>query len=263
MYGVVQEVERLTPGMVRVVLGEGDLDGFRSTGYTDEYINISFLPDGAPYEIPFEPSELDVAAELRPKPRRLTVRAWDEATQQLTIDVVAHGDVGHAGRWAQRAVVGDRLQFRGPGGGYAPDPEAAWHLYVGDESALPAIASSLERLPAGARAIALVVVDGVADEQVIDSPGDVDLVWLHRRDSPRPEELLVDAVAALAFPGGPVDVFVHGEAGEVRSVRRHLLVDRGLDLASASISPYWRRDHDDESWRAVKSQWLAEQAADA
>ncbi len=263
MYGEVQTVERLTPGMVRIVLGGGDLDGFESTGFTDEYVNASFVPDGAPYQVPFGPGDLDgVDAEHRPKPRRYTVRSWDGEQRRLTIDFVVHGDVGHAGRWAQRATPGDRLQFKGPGGGYAPDPSAGWHLLVGDESALPAIAVSLERLRPGARAIALVVVDDADNEQPISSPGDVDLVWLHRADSPKPDELLVDAVAALEFPAGQPDVFVHGEAGEVRAVRRHLLVDRGLDVSGFSISPYWRRDHDDESWRAVKSEWLAEQAAD-
>lgn len=263
MYAVVQSVERLTPTMVRVVLGGGELADFQSTGCADEYVNAFFVPEGAPYGVPFEPDDLDgVDTALRPKPRRFTVRSWDEATKHLTIDFVAHGEVGYAGRWAQRARPGDRLQFRGPGGGYVPDPAAAWHLLVGDESALPAIAASLERLSPGARAIALVIVDGPDNEQPVDSPGDVDLVWLHRRDSPKPEDLLVDAVAALQFPPGAVDLFVHGEAGEIRAVRRHLMVDRGIDVADASISPYWRRDHDDEAWRAVKADWLAEQAAD-
>ncbi len=264
MYGVVQSVERLTPGMVRIVLGGGELSELESTGFTDQYINASFVPQGAPYDVPFDPADLEgIDADLRPRPRRYTVRAWDPTRHELTLDFVTHGDVGYAGRWAIRAQPGDRLQFRGPSGGYAPDPAAAWHLFVGDESALPAIAASLEGLRPGARAIALLVVDGADHELELTSPGDVDVVWLHRQDSPRPEDLLADAVAAIHFEPGPVDVFVHGEAGEVRAVRRHLLVDRGIDVDNASISPYWRRDYDDEGWRATKAQWLADQAADA
>ncbi len=264
MYGIVQSVERLTPGMVRVILGEGDLDHFQSTGFTDEYINAQFVPESAPYDVPFEPADLEgVADELRPRPRRYTVRAWDDDRKRLTVDFVAHGDHGYAGPWAQRAVPGDRLQFKGPGGGYAPDPEAAWHLLVGDESALPAIASTLERLQPGSRAVALLVIDDPAHEQTLDSPGHFDVVWLHRCDSPQPENLLVDAVAALDFAPGPIDLFVHGEADEIGAVRRHLLVERALDLSESSISPYWRRNYDDEGWRVVKRQWLAEQTAAA
>jgi NADPH-dependent ferric siderophore reductase len=263
MHAVVKSVERLSPGMVRVVLGDGDLDHFESTGKTDEYVNIQFVPEGADYSIPFEPGDLEgVAAEHRPKPRRYTVRAWDAEQKRLTLDFVAHGDEGYAGRWVQQAGPGDRLQFKGPGGGYSPDPNASWHLLVGDESALPAIARTLEQVGAGARCIVLLVVDGPEYEQPLSTPGDADIVWLHRRDSPEPENLLADAVAALEFPPGPVDVFVHGEAGEVRDVRRHLVAERGIDPDAASISPYWRRDHDDESWRAIKRQWMAEQAAD-
>jgi NADPH-dependent ferric siderophore reductase len=58
-------------------------------------------------------------------------------------------------------------------------------------------------------------------------------------------------------------VFIHGEASEVRAVRHHLVTERGIDLRSASISPYWRRDHTDEQWRSIKPRWLADQETDA
>ena len=61
---------------------------------------------------------------------------------------------------------------------------------------------------------------------------------------------------------GRVDVFVHGEAGEVRAVRKHLLSERGIDRKKASISPYWRRTMTDEEWRTIKSAWLTDQAND-
>jgi NADPH-dependent ferric siderophore reductase len=214
-------------------------------------------------EAPFGDSEAkQVAAEHQPRRRRYTVRRWDANARRLTLDFVAHGDVGFAGRWAQRAEVGNMLQMTGPSGRYRPDPDAAWHLFVGDESALPAIAASLEVLAADKRAVVVAVVDGPGDE--IDMPlvADVDMRWLHRCTAWTPEDLLVDAVAALEWQPGKVDVFVHGEAGETRAVRQHLLTERGVDKETSSISPYWRRDHTDEAWRDVKSQWLADQAAD-
>ncbi|MEM7340527.1 MAG: siderophore-interacting protein [Actinomycetota bacterium] len=263
MYGEVTSVEPLSPSMVRIVLGGGDLAAFTPTPYTDQYINASFVPADAPYDVPFDAAALDgIDAAMRPKPRRYTVRHWNQATNELTIDFVAHGDIGYAGSWAQRATPGDRLQFKGPGGGYAPDSTADWHLYVGDESALPAIAASLEQVAPGARSVAVIVVDGPDNEQQITSPGDLELRWLHRRTADAPDALLHDAVAALDFPPGRVDLFVHGEAGEVRDVRRHLAVDRGLDVDGASISPYWRRNYTDEDWRAVKAQWTAEMRAE-
>ena len=143
--------------------------------------------------------------------RTYTVRAFDPAAGELTIDFVHHGDVGLAGPWAAAARPGDPLLLLGPGGAYAPDAAADWHLLVGDESALPAIGAALERVPAGVPVHALVEVDGPADELELTSPGRLDLRWCHR-DAGRSGQL-VDALAALPFPAGRVHAFVHGEAG--------------------------------------------------
>lgn len=136
--------------MVRVMLGGSGLDGFTPTPWTDQYVNALFVPDGVTYSAPFD---LDAARASptgqRPMGRRYTVRSWDPDTRVLTIDFVVHGDDGIAGRWAQAAQPGNRLQILGPSGAYAPDPDADWHLMVGDESALPAIAASLEQVPVG------------------------------------------------------------------------------------------------------------------
>ncbi|MGH1503262.1 MAG: siderophore-interacting protein [Acidimicrobiales bacterium] len=262
-WGAVVSVERRSPSMVRIVLGGEGLDAFEPSAFTDSYVNCLFLPDDSPLVVPFTAEQgkaLDPAQ--RPKPRRFTVRHWDAEQRQLTLDFVAHGDVGWAGRWAQRATVGDRLQMLGPGGGYRPDPEAAWYLFVGDESALPAIAASLEAVPADAAVEVLVVVDGPDNEQPLPAIPGATVQWLRRSTAALPEALLVDAVADLEWRDGTPDVFVHGEAGEVRAVRKLLLADRGVQKEAASISPYWRRDHDDEAWRHVKRAWLAEQEAD-
>jgi NADPH-dependent ferric siderophore reductase len=262
-YGEVIEVEWLTPRMVRVVLGGDGLADYTPTDWTDQYVNALFVPAGAPYTVPFD---LEAARrgppEHRPLGRRYTVRWWDPTTRQLALDFVIHGDVGVAGRWATAAARGDRLQILGPSGGYAPDPEADAHLLVGDESALPAIAAALERIPAGRAAIAVVVVDDAAHRIALDCPGVLDLVWVHRADAPGDPDQLLRAVEAVELPAGRVQVFVHGEAGEVRAVRRHLLGGRGIPKPGTSISPYWRRGHTDERWREVKREWLAAQEAE-
>ncbi len=263
MYAEVRSIDRLTPSLLRVHLGGGTLDSFEASPATDAYINAQFVPAGSPVTVPFEADDLEpLTPEQRPRPRRFTVRRWDAETRTLSIDFVAHGDVGYAGAWALRAEPGDRLQFKGPGGSYRPSPDVDWHLLVGDESALGAIGASLEALPATARALVFVVVDGADHEVDLPSVADVDVVWLHRRTADDPEALLPDAVAAATFPPGTFDVFVHGEAGETRAVRRHLAAERGVDLDTASISPYWRRNFDDEDWRRAKRQWLADQRHD-
>src|SRR2546429_3762223 len=124
----VRRTEWLTPHLIRVVFGGADLEKFTDNGFTDKYVKLTF--DGAR--------------------RTYTVRSHDPAAGELAIDFVYHGDEGLAGPWAAAARPGDTLSLAGPGGAYAPDPAADWHLLVGDESALPAIGAALEAMPAGA-----------------------------------------------------------------------------------------------------------------
>ena len=262
MYGEVEDVVTLSPSMVRVVLGGEGLERFESTPFTDQYVNALFIPEGAPYSVPFDP-EVARASEYRPAGRRYTIRRWDPIDRRVTVDFVVHGDVGLAGRWASRAKVGDRLQMVGPAGGYAPSATADWHLMVGDESALPAICASLEQVRPGVPTVVVVVVDGPHHEIALDCPGDVKVQWVHRQADPGNHGLLLTAVETTELPTGAVDVFVHGEAGEVRAIRRHLLAERGIPKEGASISPYWRRNFTDEAWREVKAAWVAEMRDDA
>lgn len=260
MHGAVEQVERISPAMVRVVLGGDGLDGFEMVPFTDAYVNLLFVPPRAPYAVPFDLAQARALdRDAWPVPRRFSVRAWDEATRRLTIDVVVHGDEGTAGRWAQRARPGDLLQLAGPSGAYRPDPAAAWHLLVGDESALPAIAASVEVLAPDAEAVVVLLVDGPDHEVALGGPVGVDVVWLHRETlAGTAEEALVAAVAAITRPFDGVRAFVHGEAVETRAVRRHLLGERAVPRDALSVSPYWRRTMTDERWREVKRDWLAE-----
>ena len=263
MYAEVHEVVSLSPTLLRVVLTGGTLDQFEGSLATDAYINAQFLPEHSPVRVPFESEDLEgLDPSMRPRPRRFTIRRWDAERRHLSIDFVSHGEDGYAGSWAKRAKPGDRLQFKGPGGSYRPSADVDWHLLVGDESAFGAIGASLEALPSDARALVFAVVDSPGHEIEFPAAADVSVHWLHRCTSPDPETLLPDAVASAVLPDGDFDVFVHGEAAEVRAVRRHLVAERGVNPDTGSISAYWRRQHTDEDWRRVKREWMAEQSQD-
>lgn len=265
MHGTVTSTTWTTPTLVSVELGGPGLDGFEMPESTDAYVNVAIPPPGAGYGPVFDPREVHETRprEAWPARRRYTVRRWDPERRRLTLEFVVHGSTGAAGPWAASAQEGDVLVFNGPGSGYRPDPGAAWHLMVGDESALPAIAASLEALRVSAPAASAVVrlvCDGPEHEVALEGPEGLDLGWLHRGEAD-PEPLLA-AVGALPRRSGSVDVFLHGEAQEVRDVRRHLVVERGVDAGAMSCSPYWRRGMTDEGWRSVKKEFTAAMAAD-
>jgi NADPH-dependent ferric siderophore reductase len=172
----------------------------------------------------------------------------------MWIDFVVHGDEGIAGPWAAGAKPGDPVRFMGPGGGYAPDPAADWHLLAGDESALPAISAAIEAMPPGARVKALIEVADGSEEQKLETLADAEVTWLHRADRPI-GDALVEAVRSLEFPAGRVHVFVHGEATFVKDLRGHLRVDRALPMTQLSISGYWRRGMNEDGWQSSKREW--------
>ncbi len=240
----VLETIPLTPHMIRVVLGGDGLAGFGAGEFSDHYVKLRITPPG----------------ETETRTRTYTVREWDAERGRLTIDFVHHGDTGVAGPWALNAKPGDELLLLGPGGAYTPDELADWHLMVGDESVIPAIAASLVRVPDGVPVHVLLEVAGPEEEQPLETPGDLRLTWLHRNGDPG---ALEDAVAALEFPPGDVHAFVHGEASTVRAIRRHLLVDRGLPREALSISGYWKRERTEEGWREDKAEWNRQVELDA
>ncbi|MFE5189030.1 siderophore-interacting protein [Streptomyces sp. NPDC056628] len=252
----VVRTERLSPHMQRVVLGGEGLADFSADTCTDHYVKILFSPEDVSYPEPFDLDRIreELPREQWPVTRTYTVRAWDPGHRELTLDFVIHGDEGLAGPWAMRTQPGETVRFMGPGGAYAPDPEADWHLLAGDESTLPAIARALESLPDGAAAYAFVEVAGPEEEQKIDS--DVDVAWLHRGSRPVGETLL-DAVRSFAFPEGRLHAFVHGEAHFVKELRHLLRVERGVPREALSISGYWRLGHNEDGWQASKRDWNA------
>src|SRR2546423_582171 len=192
---VVTRVEQLTPHMVRVVVGGEDLAGLTMGQYTDHYIKVLFPLPGVAYPEPFDLGAIreTMPRDQWPVTRTYTVRRWLPHVPELWVDFVVHGDAGIAGPWAARAQVGEPFRFTGPGGGYAPDPAADWHLLAGDESALPAIAAALERMPAGARVVAFVEVADEGEVQKLETPVDADITWLYRDGRPGGDALVAAA----------------------------------------------------------------------
>jgi NADPH-dependent ferric siderophore reductase len=254
---VVARTERLTPHLVRVVAGGPGFDAFSDNGFTDKYVKISFptsLPEGVwpdgPVDIPALKETLP--AEQWPVTRTYTVRWFNTDTRELAIDFVVHGDEGLAGPWAAAAKPGDRLVCAGPGGAYSPDPEAEWHLFAGDESALPAIAAALEALPADAKGIAFLETPSDDDVLELTAPAGVELRWLSR-DGERAGETLVlaEAVATTEWLPGTPNVFAHGERGAMKELRA-IFKERGLTREKLSLSGYWAHGRAEDQFQAEK-----------
>jgi NADPH-dependent ferric siderophore reductase len=173
--------------------------------------------------------------------RRYTIRSFDPAVPAVDLDVVLHGD-GPAAAWAASAQPGGRIEAIGPRGKVTVDPAAEWHLFAGDDSAIPASLAMAESLPASQPAIVLLQVGGVEDHQVarrVDG-GEVPVEWVHRADAdPASGTELVAALRAIPLPAGSGHAYLAGELGVVAEMR-NVLLERGLAAEQISAKPYWR-----------------------
>ena len=153
----------------------------------------------------------------------------------------------------------------GPERRLRPDPAADWHLFAGDETALPAISAALEALPANAIGQAFIEVAEPDDEIPLTAPDGVQVHWILRggradlvgEERAGDNAPLIEAVKNAHWLPGQVQAFVHGEAQAVmHNLRPYIRKERGVDAKWASISGYWRRGRTEETFR----QWKAELA---
>ncbi|HVB14863.1 MAG TPA: siderophore-interacting protein [Candidatus Dormibacteraeota bacterium] len=173
--------------------------------------------------------------------RRYTIRRGDSAAGLADLNVVMHGD-GPAARWATAVEVGQQLpEVVGPRGKITLDPDADWHLFLGDETYLPGTLAMLEALPQPARGRAILEVSGPADEQPVATDAQVEVSWLHRDGAdPGAAGRLLQAVSRWQVPVGWGHVYIAAEVRVALALRDELLA-RGLSRDQVSAKGYWSR----------------------
>lgn len=240
----VVRVRPRRPSLVRVTVAGEALHGFRAEG-ADQWLRIFLPPEGQaepvfPTTAQWWPETCAIPESIRPIVRNYTVRRARPGDGELDIDIVLHGDTGPGTRWARQASVGDRIGVLDQSTTYAAPPDAPWRLLIGDESALPAIGSILDGLPAGTPAVAFVEVPRPQDIQPLDSAADVTVHWLPRRPHERVGSRILAALPEATLAAGSPYVFLAGEQRLVRNARRHLVGARGYPRAAVCFTSYWR-----------------------
>lgn len=212
----VVRVESISPHFRGITFGGAALAGFVSASF-DDHVKFMLRADAA-----------------EPVRRDYTPRRFDAAAGELTLEFALHGD-GPAAGWAAQAAPGQRAVIAGPRGSFVIPTDFAWHLLVGDETALPAIARRLEELPASASAIVIVQVGDAADRRTLTGAAALTVQWV--ADAPA----LLAAVRALALPAGEGYAWLAGEAGAMAALRRVLVDEKGHDRHAIRAAAYWKR----------------------
>lgn len=249
----VLRVEDVTPGMRRVTIGgpsmdrhvrDGiDLPPVCTNGFDDD---IKLLPvDPAtgtlPFEVPKNSSDgtVDWPSGSFQYSRTYTVRRFDSRTREMDIDFVVH-EGGLAAEWAARVQPGEKILVAGPKHSSSLPRGVDWMLVAGDETALPAIAHCLEKLPPGLPATVVIEVAEPAHRQDLKSDADVDITWLYRSES-EGESRLVETVQAARWRPGQPYLWVAGEATTIKPLRRWAKQDKLLGKQFIEIAGYWKR----------------------
>jgi NADPH-dependent ferric siderophore reductase len=268
----VVTARRVGASLVRVTLGGPELADFAGGG-RDQSVSL-FLPHPGQPEPVLPPEAREdwfgayraMDPEVRAVMRSYTIREQRPELAEVDIDFVSHGDTGPASRWAGRALPGDRVVLLGPAVHdnrsvcFRPPAGTDSVLLVADETALPAAAGILAWLPTDTPVRAWIEVPATADIQDLPTAAQAEVTWVVRGGTAPGSTLLADAVRAARLPAGTPYAWVAGESSMVRSVRRHLVSERGLDRRHVTFSGYWRRGASEEDLRAEAA---AEAAAGA
>ena len=117
------------------------------------------------------------------------------------------------------------------------------YLLIGDETALPAIARRLEGLAANRRALVVVEIENGAEQQELDSPAEVEVIWVLREGG---KDHLLATVQQLSLPEGELYAWIATEAKASRQIRRVLLEEKGLDQQFVKAVGYWQLDDNEQ-----------------
>ncbi|NNA53262.1 siderophore-interacting protein [Pseudomonas lactis] len=235
----VLRVVDITPRMRRVTLGGPELAGFISLG-SDDHIKLLF-PQNAQEQAALESPSFSIKGDgPQPAMRDYTPRRYDLSKGELDIDFVLHGD-GPASTWAEQVQVGQHLYIGGPRGSMIVPDIFDSYLLIGDETAIPAIARRLEELPAGRKVLAVIEIADAAEQQVLVSAADVEVIWVLRG-----QDDLLDVVRNLTLPSGTLYSFVATETKLSRQVRRVLLDTHKVNEEYLKAVGYWRAEGSEE-----------------
>ena len=228
----------------------------------------------------------DLPDDRRNPIRTYTVRAVRPSVREVDIDMVLHGVHGPASRWAAAATPGSVACLMGPNaehdgvhGGidFRPPARTSCILLGGDETAVPAISSILAGLPSSAHGEALLEVPTEEDALPVAAPPGVRVTWLARNGVPHGERLIPEMRATVRRLLGnqvpahdtnleDVDVdndtlwevpepvaevsrfyaWLAGEAAVIKTLRRHLVADCGVDRRSVAFMGYWRQGRSED-----------------
>ncbi|WFE95565.1 siderophore-interacting protein [Micromonospora sp. WMMD987] len=258
---VVTATRRLSPGFVRVTLGD---EGLREMApyHLDQRIKI-LLPVGGDHPAGLRAGLPErewrrvwraVPAGERPRLRSYTAYRTRPAMGELDLDFYLHQPHGPASGWASTARPGDRLLLSGPhvragqpGYGVQWEPGPATRVLIAaDETAYPAVRGILSGLGPQVRATVLLEAGLAADAATLDDVTAGHPVEVRLRAGARGGAVLTAMVGdwlaehgpAAAASGAHFYAWIATESSKIAQVRM-LCAEAQIDPKQVHTQGYW------------------------
>lgn len=247
-YICVHTSEQLSPHLQRVYFSCEDFSDF-PRGQNGAHIKL-FFADQAELKpvLPYRNEQGKILWPDAKKPitRTYTIRDFLESEQLLVVDFVRHADYGAAANWAIHAKKGQIIGLAGPGGRARFNLSADYWIFIGDLSALPMIAASLELLPATAHGEVWIEVESESDCIHLQHPTAINIQWLIQDQ--QSEEKIHASLAKLDWSQQNISVSLAGENARVVSLLKTFKHTYKVAKTHLYAVPYWKKGHTEESY---------------
>jgi len=186
--------------------------------------------------------------------RPYTIRNFRKHKLELDVDFSYHsGDKGYATKWAYDAKIGDKISISGPGSKQLINNNSNSFFFVGDMTALPAIASYLEQLNEDANGCVVIEITSVKDKIQLKKPKYINIKWIIKSNGKKVDNFL-KAVREVKWPDKNPYVWVACEFTKMKLLRDYFQKEKKICKAEMYISSYWKSGLDQEEHKAVKKE---------
>ncbi|WP_392562578.1 siderophore-interacting protein [Orbus sturtevantii] len=237
----VKQCERLSINLIRVIFNCDKKIEFDPLwiGPHAKLLFPSVSNDDIIFPQTNEDNKIIWANGTREQVRTYSIRNYNQDNNVVVIDFVVH-ESGIATQWAQQANVGDNIGLIAMGAKNRFDNNKQLIL-IGDIAAMPAICYTLEHLPQGQKALAIIEVRDEKDKLPLTLTQPTELIWLVTPQG-HDTKLISQLTQSVSTVDQENALFWGGMESSIAQSIRRFLKEHFTALPSDSIHliSYWR-----------------------
>ena len=168
-----------------------------------------------------------------------TIRGYGE--DAIDVWFVRHADAGPLSHWAENVSVGGKAAIWGPRTSFKPPQHTNRYLFIADETAQPAVLSSIENLPDQCEYACLFETHDDSSSFELGDKSDF-VEWIYRKQEKAGEGTgLIKKISELKLDTDNLYIFGAGETRQMSAIRRQLMSSHNLSSDQITMVGYWSR----------------------